>query len=1357
MKARRIERRLILLVLSLFMALVLLPDFVVRVHAEDDAVIPESDYLTFTAEEDSSVTMKYASATSLQYKKSTDTAWQNYTAGTAISLNNGDSVCFRGNNVTFDVNNHVNITGKVACSGNIMSLRMDDEGKDQGLSDGCFCYMFYLCTGLTTAPKLPAATLAEYCYYYMFCGCTGLTTAPSLSAENLAQCCYAYMFYGCTGLTTAPELPATTLEYRCYEGMFDYCTGLTTAPELPATTLAEYCYYYMFCDCTGLTTAPALPATTLAKSCYERMFQGCTGIKLSTTQADEYNYVYRIPSSGTGEKADEALSNMFKNTGGAFTGTPNINTTYYTNDIPGADYLTFTAEEDGSSVTVKYASATSLQYKKSTDTAWQKYIAGTAINLKNGESVRFRGNNVTFDENNHVNITGKVACSGNIMSLRMDDEGQDQGLSDSCFRDMFYGCTGLTTAPKLPATTLAQLCYYEMFYGCTGLTAAPELSATNLAQSCYSAMFCGCTGLTTAPGLPATDLALSCYSDMFFGCTGLTEAPELPATNLAERCYYDMFSGCTGLTSAPELPAENLAKYCYAYMFYGCTGLKSAPELPATNLAQDCYSKMFYGCTGLTTAPALPAENLAKHCYAYMFYGCTGLTSAPTLPATTLADYCYYRMFSGCTGICISETKNEEYNYEYRIPSPGPGTTADSALNFMFSNTGGTFAGTPRINTTYYMKKPAISQIVTFKVVNGYWDDETNDEITVTLTGFKGDTLKLSPGDIPSVGNKPAEHYKAGSWDTVPSTDVAITEEKVFTYTYAENPKYRLVYAPGEGGSGEMTSTTVYDGEPYTFPACTFDAPEHKTFDHWKMNGVDGIFIPDQAGNNTVTISQNCVMQGKITVTAYWQDAPQATVTTAPEAKNVSYNGTPQILVTAGEVSGGTMKFALGTNATTAPTTGWSTDIPTGVNAQDYYVWYKAVGDDTHSDSDAVCVTAKINPKAVTIATKAQTIKEGEKIQTGTDYAILTDAVSGHTLSAVTLTSGNGIITPSKAAIQDANEENVTDNYSISYVSGDVTVLAKTSCTVTFKVVNGSWNDENLIGDQTVILEGYEGDTLKLTVAQIPSVGNNPAENYKEGSWDSMPSVETSLANGTTKIYTYTYAAKKATTLSDLTDDQKPAPKNDLKEDGKDQVLVLDPKNLPEGYTIEFSTDGGKTWTPVPTGKDSGEYTIEVFYKADENHTDFFGDTLNVIIQGVYNQTDSDGDWTKGSGKTYTFRIKKAFNDEVTYDNLTGVFVDGKKAEPGKDYTPAKGSAIITFAADYLETLSVGEHKIRVTFKDGEVTVPLKVLAAIATPAPAVDATPTTGDTSMPILWTALILMSMAGVAVMVEKKRRRA
>lgn len=68
---------------------------------------------------------------------------------------------------------------------------------------------------------------------------------------------------------------------------------------------------------------------TLAGGCYEYMFRGCTKLKLSSTKTGEYTVAYRIPTSGTGTTETSALSNMFTSTGGTFTGTPKINTTYY--------------------------------------------------------------------------------------------------------------------------------------------------------------------------------------------------------------------------------------------------------------------------------------------------------------------------------------------------------------------------------------------------------------------------------------------------------------------------------------------------------------------------------------------------------------------------------------------------------------------------------------------------------------------------------------------------------------------------------------------------------------------------------------------------------------------------------------------------------------------------------------------------------------------------------------------------------------------------------------------------------------------------------------------------------------------
>ena len=219
--------------------------------------------------------------------------------------------------------------------------------------------------------------------------------------------------------------------------------------------------------------------------------------------------------------------------------------------------LCFTAEADNSSVQLTaVSSAPAVTLVKSFDGVnWEAYTVGEVIDLPStGDYVYLaagEGGNETFGSSSSAYhqfvINGLVAASGDITSLRRFDLEQTT-LTRHCYRNMFYGCTGLTNAPELPATTLASHCYRNMFYGCTGLTNAPELPATTLANYCYNYMFYGCTGLTNAPELPATTLADYCYRAMFAGCTGLTSAPELPATTLASSCYNSIFEVCTNLS-----------------------------------------------------------------------------------------------------------------------------------------------------------------------------------------------------------------------------------------------------------------------------------------------------------------------------------------------------------------------------------------------------------------------------------------------------------------------------------------------------------------------------------------------------------------------------------------------------------------------------------------------------------------------------------------------------------------------------------------------------------------------------------------------------------------------------------------
>ena len=49
---------------------------------------------------------------------------------------------------------------------------------------------------------------------------------------------------------------------------------------------------------------------------------------------------------------------------------------------------------------------------------------------------------------------------------------------------MFYGCTSLTQAPELPATTLANSCYYDMFSGCHKLNSVKCLATDISASDC---------------------------------------------------------------------------------------------------------------------------------------------------------------------------------------------------------------------------------------------------------------------------------------------------------------------------------------------------------------------------------------------------------------------------------------------------------------------------------------------------------------------------------------------------------------------------------------------------------------------------------------------------------------------------------------------------------------------------------------------------------------------------------------------------------------------------------------------------------------------------------------------------------
>ena len=200
-------------------------------------------YVTFTAEQPQTFKMtteENYNISDLEYSVNNG-KWQNVEAGTEIPFGGANGTLrLRGTNINGTASGwtaHSTITFtdpnvEVACTGDIRTLLDWRNYSTVDTQNARFCCLFKDCAVLTSAPDLPATTLADECYFKMFYGCTKLTSAPVLPATTLARSCYQAMFFGCTSLEKAPELKATTLAYQCYYSMFQYCTKLSTVTML---------------------------------------------------------------------------------------------------------------------------------------------------------------------------------------------------------------------------------------------------------------------------------------------------------------------------------------------------------------------------------------------------------------------------------------------------------------------------------------------------------------------------------------------------------------------------------------------------------------------------------------------------------------------------------------------------------------------------------------------------------------------------------------------------------------------------------------------------------------------------------------------------------------------------------------------------------------------------------------------------------------------------------------------------------------------------------------------------------------------------------------------------------------------
>lgn len=148
--------------------------------------------------------------------------------------------------------------------------------------------------------------------------------------------------------------------------------------------------------------------------------------------------------------------------------------------------------------------------------------AGKIVQIRSYSSTTWWG---ALDKHNDgLDIACDVDCYvyGNVLSIARLDYATNYETSTK-FNYLFYGNTHIKNHPEkalvLPSTTLTAGCYESMFEGCTGLTSAPVLPATDLnVNACYQNMFKGCKNLNfvacPATSVTGTDATTGWLSDV---------------------------------------------------------------------------------------------------------------------------------------------------------------------------------------------------------------------------------------------------------------------------------------------------------------------------------------------------------------------------------------------------------------------------------------------------------------------------------------------------------------------------------------------------------------------------------------------------------------------------------------------------------------------------------------------------------------------------------------------------------------------------------------------------------------------------------------------------------------------------
>ena len=207
---------------------------------------------------------------------------------------------------------------------------------------------------------------------------------------------------------------------------------------------------------------------------------------------------------------------------------------------------------------------------------------------------------------------------------------------------------------------------------------------------------------------------------------------------------------------------------------------------------------------------------------------------------------------------------------------------------------------------------------------------------------------------------------------------------------------------------------------------------------------------------------------------------------------------------------------------------------------------------------------------------------------------------------------------------------------------------------------------------------------------------------------------------------------------------------------------------------IEYYTSMGEGSTDtegnlsVEPPKDPGHYVAMMSWSGGNSHN-LEALRAFTIVKISYTIGSIEGaEQTLGECTDLRIVIHRSENDDETFSKYKGVTMDGKEI-PEKYITLGKGSLILTVSKEYLETLSAGNHELEMSFAEGKVSTTVKISAAqekeTDKPEPTESAepepikppkpVPQTGDNANVLLWCILILVSAAGAAMVLSRRKK--